>query len=172
MPKNPLIGSFEDAFEQGVSSVKQGVKQQASDTKQTVVSQITGQQPGGTPSVDNSGVADVAKTMQDQFNETGVQQQQPQDPHLDPEAIAKLDQQKQVESQQKLAQARQQLHKQYFQTTFENRPKEPSVQERLEQEKQEEEQKKMEALEEQKKKEPPVALQREQTRAETKFGAG
>lgn len=177
MASNPILSSFEDALEQGVSQVKQGVTQQISDTGKAVVSQVTGATPSSTPSsTDQQQALQPApmEAVQDQFNENGTQQQgqQTQDPQISQKAVTELGQEKQVEAQKQLAQTRKILHDEYFQKTFNRKTQEPTVQERLEREKQEEEKKKMEDLQEKEKKAPPIALQREQTRAETKHGSG
>lgn len=172
MPTNPF-GSFEDAFEQGVSTVKQQIKQQASTTAKSTASQVT-----GTTIVNDSakvGNVDATKPLQDQFNETATNQQQnPQDP-AQQQAMQQLEAKDLQERQKKLAEARQrlmQLHKQtYYDPTFNRKRQVPTVQERLEQEKQVEEQKKMEDLEEKKKKETPVALRQAQNKAEIYRGA-
>lgn len=184
MPNNPF-GSFEDAFEQGISQVKQSVKQQVVASAQNVATQTTGSNLG--IGSDATGGAqppspDGGKALTDQFNETaaGTQQQnsQSQDPQMSPTDLAQIDQKSQEDQQKKLEEARkklqahQQQHKTtYFDPTF-NRPRqEPTVQEKLEQEKQEEEQKKMVELEEKKKKDEPIALSRAKRTAEMNRGA-
>lgn len=175
------FGSFEDAFEQGVSTVKQQVKQQTSTTVQSAASQVTGSAPTPTPGT-HGGQADI-KALTDQFNETATKQpQQSQTQGDDPVAqaaqIQQLDVKSQEEQKKKLVEARKQLkqHQEqhtttYFDPTFNKHHPIPSVQERLEQEQQQEEQKKMADLEEQKKKAPPIAVKQAQTRAEINRGA-
>lgn len=171
MPNNPF-GSFEDAFEQGISQVKAGVGQQVKATVQNTQTQLTGQTPA---SSDKQGKPDTLSGT-DQFNETGNTQQQNQQQDPQQPAQQQLEAAQQEEKQKKLAETREQLmrlHKQtYFDPTFNSRPKkEPTVQERLEQEKQQEEQKKMEELKEEKKKEEPVALSRAKRNIEMNRGA-
>jgi len=173
MPAN-VFGSFEDAFEQGVSSVKQTVTTQVKQTASNAASQLGVQVNDST----QLGQVDTSAALTDQFNETSSsnQQQNKQDPLLQQQAATKQLEAKDLqERQKKLAEARQrlqQLHKQtYYDPTFNRRQKEPTVQERLEQQEQIEEQKKMEDIQEAKKKEVPVALKQAQTRAEINRGA-
>lgn len=170
MANNPFGSSFEDTFEQGISQVKQQTKQQVTTTAQAIGTQI-----GVQPTVDQGGQIDSKQGVTDQFNETGTSTTDPQQQQLQ---IQQAEAKDQAERQEKLADTRQKLQqhqalhkKTYYDPTFVNRPKEPSVQERLQQEEQEEEQKKMEELQEEKKKEMPVALQRAKTGIEMNRGA-
>ncbi len=175
MPQNPFGDSFEDAFEQGVSTTKKAVGNQVKVTAQAVASQIIGQKTqqsaptdAGTPQADTS-------VTPDPINETNTQQQQhtqhsSQDPHLNPLQIDQLEKQKEAEADQKLEAARRKLHAEYFKKLTTPKP-EPSKQEKLEKEEQEEEQKKMIKLEEQKKKDEPIALSRAKRTAEMNRGA-
>lgn len=170
-----VFGSFEDALEQGVSTVKQ----QVSTTTKSVVAQTTGSTPAPSPT---GGQADLS-ALTDKFNETATQQpQQSQVQGDDPVAQAAQLQQMGAKSQQeqekKLVEARKELkqHQEqhtttYFDPTFNKPHREPTVQERLQQEEQVAEQKKMADLEEQQKKAPPLALKQAQTRAEINRGA-
>lgn len=179
-----VFGSFEDALEQGVSTVKQQVKQQASTTVKSATSQVTGSTPtpsSATPGA-QGGQADI-KALTDQFNETATkqpQQSQTQGDDLVAQAaqIQQMGAKSQEEQQQKLLETRKELklHQDqhtttYFDPTFNKRHREPTVQERLQQEEQVVEQKKMADLEEQKKKAPPIALRQAQTRAEINRGS-
>ncbi len=167
MPNNPFSASFEDALEQGVSTAKQQVKQQVVTTAQSVQTQA-----GMQPSADQTTALDISSGLQDQFNETGMNQnfQDPQQQVQMQQAHAKDQEDRQkklVETRQKL----QQLHKTtYFDPTFNPQRKELSLQERLEREEQEKEQKKIEELQEEKKKEAPVALQQAMNRTEIHRG--
>lgn len=182
MPQNPFANTLESALEQGVSTAKQTVGNQVQKTGQSVVTQVTGQT--STPS-DTTGKSDAqpheAPQTADQFNETGdakQAQQNQQNPQVDPVQAAQVEQQKEQENQEKLAETRKKLqaHQQrhdavYFDPTFNKRPQEQSVQDKLQQEEQQEEQKKMADLEEKKKKDEPIALQRAKTSAESNRGA-
>lgn len=174
MPTNPF-GSFEDVFEQGVSSAKQAVTNQVAQTVKTTSSQLGVSQTNpssvsATSGSDTSATPPPEKVNQpdDLMNETGAaknQQAQAQKPQDDSSAMTpEMKEKEQVERKKKLAQTRQrlqQLHNQvYYDPTFNRRKKEPTVQERLEQEKQKDEQKKMADIQEQKKKDEPIALSR------------
>lgn len=174
MPQNPFGDSFEDAFEQGVSTSKKAVGNQVKVTAQAVASQIVGQKShqaaptdAGTPQADTT-------VASDPMNETNTQQQHTQhssqDPHLNPLQIEQLEKQKEAEAEQKLEAARRKLHAEYFKNLTTPKP-EPSKQEKLEREEQEEQQKKMAKLEEQKKKDEPIALSRAKRTAEMNRGA-
>jgi hypothetical protein len=169
MANNPF-GSFEDAFEQGVSQVKQTAQQQVKSTTQSVQTQF-----GVQPSTDQAGKTDAVAGLSDQFNETGNNQQNQQQDPQQQLATQQMEVQQQQEKQQKLAETRQQLMKlhktTYFDPTFNTRPKEPTVQERLEKEDQERQAKKMEELHEEQKKAEPVALGRAKRTIEMNRGA-
>lgn len=174
-----VFGSFEDAFEQGVSQVKQTVKHQTTSTVQSVATQTTGSNLGiGTDTT--AALPDENKSITDQFNETATnpqqnQSQNPQDDASSQQTVQQLEAKEQQERQIKLADARkrlQQLHNQvYYDPTFNRRKREQTVQEKIQEEDNEKQQKQMEKLEEQKKKEPPIALRQAQTRAEMNRGA-
>ncbi|CAN5136780.1 hypothetical protein BH09PAT1_BH09PAT1_3450 [soil metagenome] len=180
MPANNIFGSFEDAFEQGVSTVKQ----QTTATVQSVATQTTGSTMGigdstSAPAVAGAGTGE-AKPLADQFNETATNNQQnqtqnPQDDVAAQQNIQQLEAKDQQEKQVKLVETRkklQQLHNQvYYDPTFNHRKKEPTVEERLAKEDQEKQQVQMEKIEEQKKKDAPIALHQAQTRAEINRGA-
>jgi len=182
------FGSFEDVFEQGVSSAKQAVTSQVAQTVKATSSQLGVAAPVVNPAPAASDTSasllggpppETISTGDDPMNETGTaknQQAQAQKPHDDSSAMTpEMKEKEQVERKQKLAQTRQrlqQLHNQvYYDPTFNRRKKEPSTQERLEQEKQQDEQKKMEDIQEKKKKDEPIALSRAKRGTEMNRGA-
>ncbi len=175
MPIN-VLGSFEDAFEQGVSTVKQQAKQQAASTAKSVATQVTGTH-FGTPNDSQVPSADTAKVVQDLGGQAMQQAQQAADPAQAQAALQEMEVTSQKDQSKKLEETRQKLklhnqqHKNtYFDPTFNKQHKEPTVQERLQAEQQQEEQKKMVDLEEKKKKEEPIALTRAKRTAETNRG--
>src|SRR5438270_533923 len=83
MPANNIFGSFEDTFEQGISQVKQSVKQQTTLVAQSVATQTRGSTMGigdsaaSAQAAAGTGVGE-AKALTDQFNETATNNQQNQ----------------------------------------------------------------------------------------------
>jgi Trm5-related predicted tRNA methylase len=168
MPKNPLTSSFEETFEQGVSSAKQHLTNTAKQITQSVASQL-GVSPDSTTQK-----SDTSTNLSDHFNEAmqqnTAQSQQDSQSMLD---IQQMESKDQEERQKKLAQTRAHLEqhkKTYFDPTFNQRKREPSVQERLEEEQKQEEAKKIEELQEEKKKELPLSLEQAMTKAEIHRG--
>lgn len=182
------FGSFEDVFEQGVSSAKQAVAGQVTQTVKTASSQLGVAAPVANPASAASDTSasplggpppEIVSTGDDPMNEIGAaknQHAQAQKPQDDPSLMTpEMKEKEQVERKQKLVQTRQrlqQLHNQvYYDPTFNRRRREPTTQERLEQEKQKDEQKKMEDIQEQKKKDEPIALNRAKRGTEMNRGA-
>ncbi len=170
MPKNPFATSFEEAFEQGASSIKQQLTNTAKQFAQSTTSQL-----GVSPSPESTTQkSDTSANLSDHFNET--MQQNSSQSQQDPQSLGDIQQleiKDQEERQKKLAQTRAHLEqhkKTYFDPTFNQRKREPSVQERLEEEQKQEEAKKMEELQEEKKKELPLALKQATTKAEIHRG--
>lgn len=178
------FGSFEDVFEQGVSSAKQAVASQVTSTVKAASSQlgVTAPVVNPAPTASDTSAGPPPETVSvpdDPMNETGTaknQQAAMSKQQDDPSAMTpEMKEKEQVERKQKLAQTRQrlqQLHNQvYYDPTFNRRKKEPDTQERLEQEKQKDEQKKMQDIQEQKKKDEPIALSRAKRGTEMNRGA-
>lgn len=175
MANNPF-GSFEDTFEQGVSQVTNQVKKQVSDTAKSANSQVTGQQLS-----DTAIGADVSANklpVNDQSIKQDPVQAAGDDPAVSDQQLAQMNVASQQEQQQKLIETRNKLkaHKDqhnttYFDPTFNPPKKEQPLAEKLEQEKAQEEQKKMQELEEQKKKDEPIALARAKRTTEMNRGS-
>lgn len=177
MANNPF-GSFEDTFEQGVSQVTNQVKKQVSDTAKSTTSQVTGQQPSDTQVATATDASVNKLPVNDQSIKQDPAQAAGDDPAVSDQQLAQMNVASQQEQQQKLVETRNKLkaHKDqhkttYFDPTFNPVKKEQPVAEKLEQEKAQEEQKKMQELEEQKKKDEPIALARAKRTTEMNRGA-